>query len=230
MSTPYAPSAQFSAFPPATKSLLLANAFVLLITLVEPTRNLLFHHFALWSPFTPVGQMMHDGVITNTFLPWQVVTYGFLHSGIGHFFFNMLALWMFGAPLEQRWGTRRFSIFYLACLVGAAAAQVGVYTLMQEPGLVVGASGAVLGLLAAFGMTFPDTKIYLYFLFPVKAKYFVIFYGLFDLYAGVSGSSSNVAHFAHLGGMVVGVALLLLWRHQARRDGDARRDAWQKDA
>ncbi len=214
--TPYAPSSQFSAFPPATKALLLANAFVLLLTLVEPTRQFLFHHFALWSPYTPPGLETLDG-LSNTLMPWQVVTYGFLHGGIGHFFFNMLALWMFGAPLEQRWGTRRFGLFYLVCLLGAAAAQVAVFAITQDPGVVVGASGAVLGLLAAFGMTFPDTPIYLYFLFPIKAKYFVILYGALDLFSGLSGASSGVAHFAHLGGMVAGVLLLLLWRQQGRK-------------
>lgn len=215
-SSSLSPSPSFSAFPPATKALLLANAFVLLLTLVEPTRQALFHHFALWSPFTPAGVETVEG-LSNTFRPWQVVTYGFLHGGIGHFFFNMLALWMFGASLEHTWGTRRFALFYGACLLGAAAAQLAVFALTGDPGLVVGASGAVLGLLAAFGLTFPDTPIYVYFLFPIKAKYFVIFYGLIDLYSGFADSSSNVAHFAHLGGMIVGLVLVLWWRQQDRR-------------
>lgn len=216
MSTTYTPSSSFSAFPPATKALLLANAFVLLLTLVEPTRQTLFHHFALWSPLTPAGVETLDG-LSNTFRPWQLITYGFLHGGIGHFLFNMLALWMFGATLEQTWGTKRFALFYGLCLIGAGAAQVLVYTITGQPGLVVGASGAVLGLLAAFGMTYPDSLIYVYFLFPIKAKYFVIFYGLLDLYSGFTDSTSNVAHFAHLGGMLVGVVLVLAWRSQERR-------------
>ena len=146
------------------------------------------------------------------FRPWQVVTYGFLHGGLGHLFFNMLGLFFFGPVIEQRWGTRRFTVYYAVCLVGAALVQLLVAGLMGTGGPVIGASGAVLGVVLAFGILYPDEKIYLYLFFPIKAKYLVPLYAAFDLYAGVSGAQSGVAHFAHLGGMLAGLPLALAWR------------------
>lgn len=133
---------------------------------------------------------------------WQLFTYMFLHGSFVHILFNMLALWMFGSELENLWGTRRFIKYYFFTGVGA-----GVTTALLNANSIVptiGASGAVYGLLLAYGVTFPNRPILLYFLFPIKAKYFVILFGLIELFASFSGSRSGIAHLAHLGGLVFG--------------------------
>ncbi|MEM1271890.1 MAG: rhomboid family intramembrane serine protease, partial [Bacteroidota bacterium] len=136
-----------------------------------------------------------------------------------HLIFNMFAVWMFGVNLELRWGTKRFLQFYFICLVGAGIAQLVVTGLSGAFYPTVGASGAVFGILLAFGVLFPNAEIYIYFILPVKAKYFVLFYGLFELFAGVTNLMPQVAHFAHLGGMVAGGAVLWWWRRSRRSRG-----------
>ncbi|MBU0487670.1 MAG: rhomboid family intramembrane serine protease [Bacteroidetes bacterium] len=223
----------------------------------------------------------------ESFKPYQLITYMFMHGGFSHILFNMFAVWMFGSAIENIWGPKRFLIFYLITGLGAALthyivmyfdiqpvlaivdqllaqpdpvtlqaflgspdfvipsyevqelanAFVKNYNTLLQAGdtagalqlsvdfmtqyreaflnapVIVGASGAVFGILLAFGMTFPESKIYIYFLFPIKAKYFVIIYGAIELFAGISETpGDNVAHFAHLGGMVFGLLLILLWR------------------
>ncbi len=212
------------------------------------------------------------------FYPWQFITYMFMHGNFMHIFFNMFALWMFGAAVENYWGTKRFLIYYFIAGVGAAvthyiitAFQIhptivlldtfldnpsletykflatensnlmfesmlnnNLQYLMQNPdGLnevvavtldakskfingfnLIGASGSVYGLLLAFGMLFPNSTIYLYFLFPIKAKWFVLIFGIIELCYGVFSTSDGVAHFAHLGGMIFGLALILLWKRR----------------
>ena len=148
-----------------------------------------------------------------SFMPWQVVTYGFLHGGLLHLGLNMYALWMFGRQLEAVWGPRRFATYYFACLVGAALSQLVVseFVLMNggEAYPVIGASGGVFGLLLAFALLFPRVRLILLFPpIPVEARWFVLGYGLVELYAGVTGSAEGVAHFAHLGGMLTGWLLL----------------------
>ena len=150
---------------------------------------------------------------------WQPVTYMFMHGGIMHLLFNMFALWMFGRIMEQVWGAQRFLIYYLVCGVGAAIAQ----EICQEVGLLhpyastVGASGAVYGILLAFGMTFPDEKIFIIPIpFPIKAKYFIGFYVALELFEGLA-ARDGVAHFAHLGGMLFGAILIILWRGLAKK-------------
>lgn len=130
-----------------------------------------------------------------------------MHGNLTHLFFNMFALWMFGNTMENIWGTKRFLVYYLACGLGA-----GLLTLLI-PGaaLTVGASAAVYGLLLAFGLTFPNDYIYLYFLVPIKAKWFVIGYAVIELFEGFF-INDGIAHFAHLGGMLVGLLLILWWR------------------
>lgn len=211
MQTAYQPTTQFSAFPPVVKNLLIVNGLLALWMLVQPVDALLTHWFGLWRVGNPVGLLLPNGTQTNTFWPWQIVTYGFLHGGPVHLLFNMLSLWMFGAAIENVWGSKRFGVYYAICLVGAGVAQLVVYAIQGTPVPTVGASGAVLGILLAFGMMYPDQMIYVY-LFPVKAKYLVLFYAAMDLFGGFSGSSSNVAHFAHLGGMLVGFVVILYWR------------------
>lgn len=143
---------------------------------------------------------------------WQPVSYSFLHGSFNHLFFNMLAVWMFGFPLEKTWGSQRYSTFYLACVVGAAVMQIVVQQF--EGGLypTIGASGGVFGLLLAYGVMWPNNKMFLIFLpVPIKAKWFVLIYGAVELLFGVTNTMPGVAHFAHLGGMLFGAGLLYKW-------------------
>ena len=175
-----------------------------------------------------------------------LVTYMFMHGNFGHLFFNMFALWMFGNTLENIWGSKRFLLFYMVCGIGAGLCQelvqyiqyatsLAQYETVNMSGRIismdsylnmmttVGASGAIYGLLLAFGMMFPDSRIYLYFLFPIKAKWFVIGYAVLELILGFQGVD-NVAHFAHLGGMLFGLLLILYWRkHPAGPDKNFRK-------
>lgn len=155
---------------------------------------------------------------------WQPLTYIFLHGGVMHLLFNMLALFMFGSALERTWGTREFLRYYLVCGVGAGL--VHWLVSMSSPVPVIGASGAVFGLLLAFGLLFPEQIILLWGIAPIKAKYFVLGYGLLELLAATSGPQGGVARFAHLGGLVTGFLYLksetLLWPVK-RRLGRVRR-------
>ena len=200
-----------SSMPPVTRALLFSNVglFVLQL-LMDPA---LVRHFALWPPAS--GQ--YPGV--PGFEIWQLVTYGFLHGGLTHLFFNMFALYMFGGEIEELLGSRRFVTYYFVCVIGAAIAQLVVISNINAPPVpTVGASGGVFGLLLAFGMAFPQRRIMLLFPpIPMPAWLFVTLYGLLELYLGVTGSGQGVAHFAHLGGMVGGFALILYWRAQQRR-------------
>ena len=228
----------------------------------------------------------------SAYHPWQLVTYMFMHGDFGHLFFNMFALWMFGATVENYWGGKRFLIYYFVTGIGAALVHYAVlaFTIVPEMAVInqyldapsvenliniaqnhrfhvdpyagdfyaqflafnetfhqiqlqpdnvdllnqcteflmeykeyylnahviIGASGAVFGVLLAFGMLFPNSQIYLYFLIPIKAKWFVALYGALELFYGVTGTQEGVAHFAHLGGMLFGILLILLWRKQDR--------------
>lgn len=188
--------------------LLIANGLLFLAELVWGDG--LIGWFGLW----PLGVVGDSGAVPP-FLPWQVLTYGFLHGGILHLVLNMYALWMFGSQLEAVWGARRFAVYYFSCLVGAALTQLPVSELVLLQGgeayPVIGASGGVFGLLLAYGVLFPYNRLML--LFPpvsIQAAWFVIGYGIIELWAGVTGSAEGVAHFAHLGGMLTGG--LLLWR------------------
>jgi membrane associated rhomboid family serine protease len=169
-------------------------------------------HFALWP--------LHELTYRPQFQPWQLVSYAFLHSteNYAHIFFNMFALYMFGPAIERLLGARRFFLFYLVCVITAALAQLAVQKMMDGPPYpTVGASGGVFGLLLAYGMNFPKQKLMLIFPpIPMPAWLFVTLYGLVELYLGLFGRNSNVAHFAHLGGMAGGLVLLLYWRSQRR--------------
>jgi membrane associated rhomboid family serine protease len=197
--------------PPVTRALLIANVGVFILQLV--TGNLLVGTFALW----PLSSPQFRGV--PGFEIWQLVTYGFLHGSLTHLLFNMLALYIFGGDIERLLGSRRFLFYYLACVVGAAIAQLVVLDVMNRPPVpTVGASGGVFGLLLAFGMAFPHRKLMLLFPpIPMPAWLFVTLYGLLELYLGVTGSGQGVAHFAHLGGMVTGYLLLTYWARQRGR-------------
>lgn len=187
--------------PPVTQALLLINVAAFCIDFfLGPWFGRLF---ALW----PLG---------GGFLPWQVVTYSFLHGSVTHLFFNMLGLWMFGSELERLWGQKRFIQFYGASVLTAAAAQLLVAALTDSVYPTVGASGGLFGLLLAFGMMFPNrTIVPLIPPIPMKAKVFVAIYGGLELLFGVTGTMSGVAHFAHLGGMLGGFLMIRYWRGQS---------------
>ncbi len=174
--------------------------------------------FALWPVATPPALAFGDGVLATGFKPWQLISYGFLHGGWGHLFFNMFAFYMFGLPIERAWGTRRFVIFYVICLIGAGLVQLLVAGLSGEIYPTIGASGAVFGILLAFGMMYPNTRLMLLFPpIPIKAKWFVLGYGALTLVFGITGTMPGVAHFAHLGGMIFGLGLILYWGRQDQR-------------
>lgn len=196
--------------PPITRLLLIANVAVFLLQFI--IGDLLIIWFALWPFHTP-----HE--LGVRFLPWQVITYGFLHGGLLHIGFNMLALYMFGGQIEQVFGSRRFLIYYLGCVFAAALAQLAVSTFSGGPPVpTVGASGGVFGLLLAYGLIFPRRTVMLIFPpVPLPAWLFVTLYGLLELYLGVTGTQAGVAHFAHLGGMLGGWLLIRQWRRRPPR-------------
>lgn len=150
------------------------------------------------------------------FQSYQFITYMFLHGSLEHLFFNMFALWMFGRTLEYELGSRRFIIYYMVCGIGAALLQMGVAAAAGEYYIqLLGASGAVMGLLLAFGVMHPnEVLILLPIPIPIKAKWFVIGYAVIELLLGWTGMQASVAHFAHVGGMLWGLALLYYWKRR----------------
>lgn len=199
--------------PPVTRALLIANVAV--FVLQQWFDEWLILNFALW----PLGPHQVYGIENGVALRvgfeiWQLLTYGFLHGSVMHIAFNMLALWMFGGPIERLFGSRPFAIYYLVCVIGAAAAQLLVvrfFTGGFYPTL--GASGGVMGLLLAFGMMYPQARVMALLIpVPMPAWLFVILYGVMELIFGITRTQSGVAHFAHLGGMVVGWVLIQYWR------------------
>lgn len=191
--------------PPVVKNLIIANCIIFLATYLLPSAN----HF-----LGTYGQLFWIG--SPLFHIYQFFTYMFLHSGWGHLFFNMFALWMFGRRLEYELGSRRFLTYYLVCGVGAALFQMAVAWAASETYFtMIGASGAVMGLLMAFGVMHPNEMVFIIPIpFPIKAKWFVTIYILLELFQGWSGISSGIAHFAHVGGMLWGWALLYHWRNK----------------
>ncbi|MGZ5190877.1 MAG: rhomboid family intramembrane serine protease [Flavisolibacter sp.] len=220
-------------FPPVVKNILIINVLVFIaqVTFENNPDIRIENMFAL-----------HD-VHSIYFKPHQLVTYMFLHGGFSHIFFNMFAVWMFGRTLENVWGSKRFLIFYLVTGIGAGLLHLLVLYIEMEPIMAyfrmlppeqqaelieaptfkvnvatVGASGAVFGCLAAFGYLFPNSMIYIYFLLPMKAKWFVLLYAGMELYLSIRNSAGdNVAHFAHLGGAITGFILVFFWNKRNRR-------------
>ena len=197
------------ALTPMVKRLMIANAAVFVVTL------LLGQRFVYdWFAFQP----------TRIFVrPWGALTYMFVHGGLWHLAMNMLFLFFFGTPLESRWGSREFLRFYVICGLGGVALS---YVFL--PAAVVGASAAVYGVMLAFAMNWPDSPIYVFGIFPVKAKWLVAFLFVLSLLSAVQGAGGGVAHFAHLGGLVTGfVYLKSEWRFsqkiQQMRKGRRRR-------
>ncbi len=201
-----------SMLPPVVTWLLVINGLVFLAQGVA--HSALLMNFALWPLGSGGSVLTPDGMQTVPgFQVWQLLTYGFLHGGTLHLFLNMFALWMFGVLLEHRWGSRRFLQFFLVCVVGAGIIQLIVASQAGETYPTVGASGGVFGILLGFGMLFPNQRLMLLFPpIPIKAKYFVILYGAFELWAGITGTLAGIAHFAHLGGMLFGFLMIQYWR------------------
>ena len=199
---------RFQRTTPIVLNLIIINALVYLIQML----------FDGASPATILDQKITSKIAlfpiqTPYFKPYQLVTHMFAHGGFFHLFFNMFVLWMFGTMLEKLWGPKRFLIFYLAC--GLAA---GFAHLLLEFSPAVGASGAIMGLFAAFAYLFPNTEMIIFPIpVPVKAKYAVALMAAFDLFGGVYPSGSNIAHFAHLGGLVMGFILVLIWNRTNTR-------------
>jgi len=185
---------------PIVLNLIIINALVYIAQMIMDKTVGLTNYLALYS------------VHSEYFKPYQLVTHMFAHSPATffHILFNMYALWMFGTVLERVWGAKKFLIFYLVCGLAAGVAQMFA---MDINGSAVGASGAIMGLLAAFAYLFPDTKFYILpFPFPIKAKYMVAIFAAIDLFGGLHpGSADNIAHFAHLGGLVMGFILVIIW-------------------
>src|SRR5665647_616877 len=185
-------------FTPVVLNLIIINVIVFVAQMVFDSTFGLTNILALYS--------YNNGL----FEPYQLVTHMFAHGGFMHILFNMYALWMFGSVLERVWGPKKFLIFYLVCGLAAGLAQMFTMDLM---GSAVGASGAIMGLLAAFAYLFPNVEFYILpFPFPIKAKYMVAIYAAIDLFGGLHpGAADNIAHFAHLGGLVMGFILVIIW-------------------
>lgn len=183
---------------PAVKGLLITNGVVFGLQLLAGFP--LVYYFGLV-----------PSLITGKLFVWQFVTYMFLHGGIFHILFNMFALWMFGNEIERYWGTREFLKYYFLCGVGAGL--LTFLTSLSSSVPTIGASGAIFGILVAYGLMFPDRYIYVYFFFPVKAKYLVAFFAVVEFFASLNHTPDGIGHFAHLGGMLIGYLYLKFdWR------------------
>ena len=195
--------------PPVVQNLIIANCVIYLaISLIPAVNHFCAEHLQLW---------WTNAFNAPEFHSYQFVTYMFLHAGFAHLFSNMFALWMFGRTLEYELGSQRFLTYYMVCGIGAALIQIGVASLFGESLTLLGASGAVFGLLLAFGVMHPNNMIYIIPLpFPIKAKWFVIGYAVLEILLGWSPLNTGVAHFAHVGGMLWGLILLFWWKKRGK--------------
>jgi membrane associated rhomboid family serine protease len=187
----------FGGLTPVVRNLLIANVAVFVLAIVLG--------FLGYGGIVQLG-MLTPYLVTHDLFLWQVVTYMFLHDGFFHILFNMFALWMFGSELERTWGQSRFLFYYFLTGIGA-----GITCVLLSPSSIVatlGASGAIYGLLLAYGMLFPDRMIFLYFLIPIRAKYFVMIMGAIEFLSALATPGSLVSHVAHLGGMLFGFLYL----------------------
>ncbi|SOE21501.1 Membrane associated serine protease, rhomboid family [Spirosomataceae bacterium TFI 002] len=216
----------FDRITPVVKNLLIANVAIFLLSLIA--KNFMFTYFSFFNPILPGSEEMFN----PNFRPWQIISYMFMHStsSMGHIFGNMFGLFIFGSTLETYMGSKRFFYYYMITGIGAAVLNSVLNTyemsqliVMSEPYIdlartpMVGASGAIFGILVAFGVLFPNVELMLlFFPVPIKAKYFVVLYGAYELYAGATGMQSGIAHFAHLGGLLTGLVLLKFFRFDQR--------------
>jgi membrane associated rhomboid family serine protease len=178
--------------PSGVKLLVIINIVVFVLTELSGQRNILFSSFGLV-----------PNQVWSNFKIWQLFTYLFIHGGFIHLFFNMFVLWMFGKDLEMQWGKNEFLLFYFTCGIGAGLMTVLFSISSIIP--IVGASGAIYGLLVAYGFTYPNRMVYLYGLFPLKVKFMVLGLGVIAFFAFLSANQSNVSHITHLSGMIIGV-------------------------
>ena len=181
--------------PSGVKFLLIVNIVVFVLVELSGQQSLLFRTFGLV-----------PSLVWSKFKIWQLFTYLFIHGGIFHIFFNMFVLWMFGKDLESQWGKMEFLLFYFVCGIGAGLITVLFSVNSIVP--IVGASGAIYGLLLAYGFTYPNQMVYLYGLVPIKVKYMVLGLGAIAFFASLSASQSNVSHITHLSGMVIGLIFI----------------------
>ena len=190
--------------PPVVMNLIIINVIVFMASALLPIGDLIMQFGSLFW----VGSDLYHS--------YQFVTYMFLHGDMGHLFFNMFALWMFGRTLESEIGSQRFLTYYMICGIGAAMIQMVTIWISGETYVqLIGASGATMGLLLAFGVMHPNAVIMLLIPpIPMKAKWFVVIYGLIELFMGWTGMGGNIAHFAHVGGMLWGFILLHYWRRK----------------
>ncbi len=201
--------------PPVTTALIVANIAVFFLQQIAPSLGIrpLELLFALW----PLGTAQASGGQAS-FQPWQLISYGFLHGDIFHLAFNMYGVYMFGSALELVVGTRRYLSYYFVCVIVAGLVQLLFAMVSGGFYPTVGASGGVFGLLLAYAVYFPRNKLMLIFIpVPIPAPVFVTVYAALELYLGVTGTQSGIAHFAHLGGLVGGAAMLFYWRKFGRR-------------
>ena len=181
--------------PSGVKFLLIVNIVVFVLVEFSGQQSLLFRTFGLV-----------PSLVWSKFKIWQLFTYLFMHGGIFHIFFNMFVLWMFGKDLESQWGKMEFLLFYFVCGIGAGLITVLFSVNSIVP--IVGASGAIYGLLLAYGFTYPNQMVYLYGLVPIKVKYMVLGLGAIAFFASLSASQSNVSHITHLSGMIIGLIFI----------------------
>jgi len=190
------------AVTPVVKKLIILNIAVFILEYLFSS----IYHLPIRQLFGLIPQKIYPGLMI-----WQLGTYMFLHGGFFHLLINMFVLWMFGCEIERQWGSREFLTYYLFCGVGA-----GILNFIAMPGSpipTVGASGAIYGILVAFAMLFPNRLIYLYFLIPIRAKYFVLIFGAIAFLSAFTSAADGIAHFAHLGGMIFGFLYIKLdWR------------------
>ena len=181
--------------PSGVKLLLIINIIVFVLIELSGKRSTLFLSFGLV-----------PSMVWSQLKIWQIFTYSFIHGGFFHIFFNMFVLWMFGKDLENQWGTKDFLIYYFVCGMGAGfiTALFGINSIIP----VVGASGAIYGLLVAYGFTYPNRLIYLYGLFPLKVKHMVLGLGVIAFFASMSASQSNISHITHISGMIIGLIMM----------------------
>ena len=192
--------------PKAVKHIIIINILMLVLTYLNTPL------MSKWFALNPISFLWK---------PWQLVTYMFMHGGFGHLFFNMYTLFIFGSVLENVWGTKKFLTFYFVTGIGAALVNIGVQYLTGSFALTVGASGAIYGILMGYAMLYPDSRLTL--LFPpvsMKAKWFVLIFAGIELLLGISNNpADNVAHFAHLGGLIFAFLLIMFWKKKHRLYG-----------
>jgi membrane associated rhomboid family serine protease len=200
----------FQSIPTVTKNLLIINVLAYLATQVLEMRGI---------DLTIMGGLHY--LESPYFHFYQFLTYQFLHGSLSHIFFNMFALWMFGCVIERVWGPKKYLIYYMICGIGAGLCQELVQFLMGSYSVTIGASGAVYAILLAFGMTFPEERMFIFpFPIPIKAKWFVIGYAALELFLALGSAGDGVAHMAHLGGMLFGFLLIRYWRSHPSIDFD----------